>query len=91
MRRSAPSRLNQIVVLSPNSSAGRGLRNSTVMPQLRNALTNRVVVEQAKGLLRESLDVSVDRAFHVLRSYARAHGEHLTDVARRLMTERHSR
>ncbi len=64
---------------------------STVMPQLRNALTNRVVVEQAKGLLRESLDVSVDRAFHVLRSYARAHGEHLTDVARRLMTERHSR
>jgi GAF domain/ANTAR domain len=64
---------------------------STVMPQLRNALTNRVVIEQAKGLLRESLDVSVDRAFQVLRSYARVHGEHLTDVARRLMTERHSR
>ena len=34
MRRSAPSRLDQIVVLSPNSSAGRGLRNSTAMPQL---------------------------------------------------------
>jgi GAF domain/ANTAR domain len=64
---------------------------STVMPQLQNALTSRVVVEQAKGFLRESLGVCVDEAFQVLRSYARAHGEHLTDVARRLMTERRSR
>src|SRR3984885_8470557 len=30
----ASFRLDQIVVLSPNSSAGRGLRNSTAMPQL---------------------------------------------------------
>lgn len=64
---------------------------STVMPQLRNALTSRVVIEQAKGLLRESLGVSVVEAFQVLRSYARGHNEHLTDVARRLMTERRSR
>jgi hypothetical protein len=64
---------------------------STVMPQLRAALASRVVVEQAKGFLREILDVSVEEAFVVLRSYARAHGEHLTDVARRLMSDRHSR
>ena len=64
---------------------------STVMPQLRSALTNRVIVEQAKGLLREMLDVSVEEAFHLLRTYARANGEHLTDVARRLMTDRYSR
>ncbi len=64
---------------------------STVMPQLRSALTSRVVVEQAKGFLREMLGVSVEEAFHLLRTYARANGEHLTDLARRLMTDRYSR
>jgi hypothetical protein len=64
---------------------------STVMPQMRSALTRRVLVEQAKGFLRESLDVSVEKAFQLLRTYARTHGEHLTEVARRLMTERQSR
>ena len=61
------------------------------MPQLRSALTSRVVVEQAKGFLRESLDVSVEDAFTLLRTYARTNGEHLTEVARRLMTERQAR
>ncbi|HZQ30363.1 MAG TPA: GAF and ANTAR domain-containing protein [Mycobacterium sp.] len=64
---------------------------ATVMPQLRSALTSRVVVEQAKGYLRESLDVSVDDAFQLLRTYARTHHRHLTEVARRLMTEPASR
>jgi ANTAR domain/GAF domain len=63
---------------------------SIVMPQLRSALARRVVVEQAKGFLREILGVSVEEAFRMLRNYARAHGEHLTDVARQLMTERSS-
>ena len=36
---------------------------STVIPQLRSALTSRIVVEQAKGFLRERLDMSVDEAF----------------------------
>jgi GAF domain-containing protein len=64
---------------------------STVMPQLRSALASRVIVEQAKGFVREILDVSVEKAFTLLRSYARANGEHLTDVSRRLMTDRHAR
>jgi hypothetical protein len=64
---------------------------STVMPRLRSALTSRIVIEQAKGFLREILDVSVEEAFAVLRSFARVNGEHLTGVARRLMTDRHSR
>ena len=64
---------------------------STVMPQLRSALASRVIVEQVKGFLRESLDVSVERAFTLLRSYARANREHLTDVSRRLMTDRQAR
>jgi transcriptional regulator with GAF, ATPase, and Fis domain len=64
---------------------------ATVMPQLRNALTSRILVEQAKGFLRETLDVSVEQAFQLLRGYARTNGEHLTDVARRLMSDRSSR
>lgn len=64
---------------------------STVMPQLRSALTSRIVVEQAKGFLREFLDVSVEEAFTLLRAYSRANGAHLTDVARRLMSDRRSR
>ena len=64
---------------------------ATVLPQLRAAIANRVVVEQAKGFLRERLDVPVEKAFTLLRNYARTNREHLTDVARRLMTDRHSR
>jgi hypothetical protein len=64
---------------------------SAVIPRLRTALTSRVLVEQAKGFLRESLDISVEDAFQLLRIYARTRGEHLTEVARRLMTDRHSR
>jgi hypothetical protein len=60
---------------------------ATVIPQLRSALTNRTVVEQAKGFLRERLDMSVDDAFSLLRRYARTHGEHLTDVSRQLMSD----
>jgi hypothetical protein len=64
---------------------------SSVIPQLRSVLTSRVVVEQAKGFLRESLGVSIEEAFQLLRAYARSHGRHLTEVARRLMTEPGSR
>jgi GAF domain-containing protein len=64
---------------------------TTVLPRLRSALASRVIVEQAKGLLRETLDISVEEAFAQLRCYARANGEHLTDVARRVMTDRRAR
>ena len=60
---------------------------ATVMARLRSALSRRVVVEQAKGFLREKMDISVNEAFALLRRYARVHGEHLTDVAQRLMSD----
>jgi GAF domain-containing protein len=62
-----------------------------VLPRLRAALASRVVVEQAKGFLRGRLDVSVDEAFALLRRYALAHGEHLTQAARRLVSDPASR
>jgi hypothetical protein len=64
---------------------------ATVMPRLRSALARRVVVEQAKGFLHERLEVSIEEAFALLRVYARRQNEHLTDVARQLVTDRQSR
>jgi hypothetical protein len=64
---------------------------SSVMPQLRAALASRVVIEQAKGFLRGTLDISVEDAFTLLRKYARVQRQHLTAVARKLMSDRHSR
>ncbi len=59
----------------------------TVLPQLKAALASRVVIEQAKGFLRERLNVEVEVAFGLLRAYARSRKEHLTDVAERLMVD----
>ena len=37
------------------------------------------------------LGVPVDAAFRLMRTYSRMRGEHLTDVARRLMRDRYTR
>lgn len=62
-----------------------------VLPRLREALTSQVVVEQAKGFLRARLGVSTDAAFGLLRTYARAHDLHLSELARRLISDREPR
>ena len=70
---------------------GRAPTPEIVFPRLGKALTSRIVVEQAKGFLRERLDVPVEDAFDLLRRYARNHDDHLSEVSRRLMTERQAR
>ena len=50
-------------------------------------VTDGDIVEQAKGFLRGSLDVSLEDAFGLLDRYARTHGYQLTEVSRSLMTE----
>ena len=54
--------------------------------QLSQALTSRVVIEQAKGVLSERWSTTMDDAFDRLRRYARGHNEHLSEVARRVTT-----
>jgi len=41
-----------------------------------------VVIEQAKGMIAEYLQMTVDDAFRLLRSYTRDHSRKLSDVAR---------
>jgi AmiR/NasT family two-component response regulator len=53
-----------------------------VVQQLQGALNSRVLIEQAKGVLAERGQVSVDAAFVSMRRYARAHNNQLSDVAR---------
>ena len=52
-----------------------------VVEQLQLALRSRVVIEQAKGVLAERLQVGVEDAFARMRSYARAHNQRLGLVA----------
>lgn len=56
-------------------------RHAVLTAQLNGALTSRVVVEQAKGVLAERWQVDVDRAFAVLRGWCRAHNRRLPDTA----------
>ena len=53
-----------------------------VVAQLQGALNSRVLIEQAKGVLAERARVSVDAAFAIMRAYARAHNNRLSDTAR---------
>jgi len=50
--------------------------------QLQQALSTRVIIEQAKGVLATQLQIDVDEAFRLLRTHAREHGNRIHDVAR---------
>jgi GAF domain-containing protein len=56
-----------------------------VNEQLSHALTSRVVLEQAKGMLAERAGLQVSEAFDWLRSYARNHNLQLGVVAERVL------
>ena len=49
--------------------------------QLSSALTSRVVIEQAKGVIAERADIDMAEAFSRLRRYARNRNVRLTEVA----------
>ena len=60
----------------------RNMRESTVVSeQLQRALESRVLIEQAKGVLSALGPMSVDKAFEVLRAYARSNNLNLRVVA----------
>jgi GAF domain-containing protein len=60
----------------------RGTRHlQELSTQLQGALESRIAVEQAKGLIAQSLDLTMDAAFALLRNHARSTGQHLQAVA----------
>jgi GAF domain-containing protein len=60
----------------------RALRERNLLTeQLQAALNSRVVIEQAKGMLAEYLNITVDDAFKLLRNHARDHTRKLSEVA----------
>ncbi len=58
--------------------------------QLQMALESRLVIEQAKGVLAERLDVAVEHAFEILRRAARSTGESIHVMAKTVVSSRES-
>lgn len=56
-------------------------RDGAVIEQLQSTLNSRILIEQAKGVLAERLQVTVEQAFVLLRGYARRTSRQLAEVA----------
>ncbi|OXM58353.1 ANTAR domain-containing protein [Amycolatopsis thailandensis] len=61
---------------------------TTTTGQLQGALTSRVIIEQAKGLVSARLEISPEAAFLLLRRYARGHNMKIGELCASLMSRR---
>ena len=52
---------------------------------LQNALNDRLIIEQAKGVLAERSDLEIEQAFSTMRNHARNGNLKLVDVARHII------
>jgi len=59
---------------------------TVVNTQLQTALTSRVIIEQAKGVLAQQGDLDMAQAFSVLRRYSRDHNQRIADVAQAVIS-----
>jgi GAF domain-containing protein len=64
----------------------RAIRDATLLStQLATALDSRIAIEQAKGIVAENAQISVDEAFADIRQFARGHNRLLGEVAREII------
>lgn len=68
-------------VVSLGVTAHRSRELAVRTAQLQGALDSRVSIEQAKGMLAERDDITVDEAFTLLRNHSRGTGTKLREVA----------
>ena len=61
-------------------------RAEVLTEQLQVALNSRIVIEQAKGAVARTFNVTVDEAFEMLRGHARTSRRRLTDLAHDVVT-----
>ncbi len=61
-------------------------RAELLTEQLQVALNSRIVVEQAKGAVARTFDITVEEAFTLLRAHSRSSRRRLTDVAHEVVT-----
>jgi transcriptional regulator with GAF, ATPase, and Fis domain len=71
-----------VALVAEKASADKTVINE----QLQSALSSRVIVEQAKGLLAQLGSLDMDAAFAALRGYARDHNLRLSDLSHLLVT-----
>jgi len=76
-----PQMWNSLVTALARETLGHQ-QACTAAEQLQHALTSRIVVEQAKGMIAAREGISIDQAFARLRQHARRHHALLHDVAR---------
>ena len=66
--------------------SSRGIADShLVTARLEEALNSRIAIEQAKGIIAESLGCGVEEAFASLRRFARTGQKRLSDVAQEVV------
>ncbi|HEY7931671.1 MAG TPA: GAF and ANTAR domain-containing protein [Acidimicrobiales bacterium] len=58
---------------------------STLNAQLGYALNSRIIIEQAKGMVAQTMNVDMDHAFATIRGYSRDHNVGLTIVASQIV------
>jgi GAF domain-containing protein len=63
-----------------HASAAR--QHQRTSEQLQQALNTRLIIEQAKGVLANKRETTVDEAFQTLRQYSRDHRVRIHDVSR---------
>jgi hypothetical protein len=66
-----------VALVQDTSAADKTVINE----QLQKALTSRVIIEQARGVLAQQGELDMAQAFAVLRRYARDNNLRVTDVA----------
>ena len=62
--------------------------NALINEQLQHALNSRIHIEQAKGVISHTANVDMNRAFSMLRDYARAHNQTIYETAAKVIGRR---